>query len=72
MCKCYICLLTCATTRKVHLELSSSIDSSKVISCLKQFLSRGGYVNMFLSDNFSAFKLNEVANSLPLNDINWK
>ena len=66
------CLLTCATTRIVHLELSSSMDSSKVISCLKRFLSRRGCVNMFISDNFSAFKSNEVANFLYLNDINWK
>ena len=29
MLKCYICLLACATTRNVHLELSSSMDSSK-------------------------------------------
>ena len=72
MFKCYICLLTCATTRNVHLELSSSMDSSKVISCLKRFLSRRGCVNMFISNNFSGFKLNEVANFLRLNDIIWK
>ena len=72
MFKCYICLLTCATTRSVHLELSSSMDSSKVISCLKQFLSRCGCVNMFISDNFSAFLSNDVANILRLNDIIWK
>ena len=72
MFKCHICLLTCATTRNVHLELSSSMDSSKVISGLKWFLSRRGCVNMFISDNFSAFKSNEVANFLCFNDINWK
>ena len=27
---------------------------------------------MFISDNFSAFKSNEVVNFLRLNDINWK
>ena len=37
MLRCYICLLTCAATRNVHLELSSSMDSSEVISCLKRF-----------------------------------
>ena len=47
MFKCYICLLTCATTRNVHLELSSSMDSSKVISCLKRFLLKRGCVNIF-------------------------
>ena len=48
------------------------MNSSKVISCLKRFLSRRGCVNMFISDNFSGFKLNEVANFLRLNDIIWK
>ena len=90
MFKCYICLLTFATTRNVHLELSSSMDSSKVFRCLKYLLSRRGCVlicliamikrllarrgcvNMFNSDDYSAFKLNEVANFLCLNDINWK
>ena len=72
MFKCYICLLTCATTCNVHLELSSNMDSSKVISCLKRFLSRRGCLNLFISDNFSAFKLNEVVNFLRLNDINWE
>ena len=72
MFKCYICLLTCATTRNVYLELSSSMDSSKLINCLKQFLSRCGCVNMFISDNVSPFKSNEVVNFLRLNDVSWK
>ena len=72
MFKCYIYLLTCVTTRNVHLELSWSLDSSKVISCLKRFLSRRGCVNIFISYNFSAFKSNEVANFLRLTDITWK
>ena len=56
-------------TRNVHLQLSPSMDSSKVSSCLERFLSRRGCVNMFISDNFSAFKSNKVANFLRLNDI---
>ena len=37
-------------------ESSSSMDSSKVISCLKQFLSKSGCVDLNISDNVSAFK----------------
>ena len=50
----------------------SQCTSIKVISCLKWFLSRRGYVNMFISDNFSVFRSNRVANFLRLNDLKWK
>ena len=53
-------------------ESSSSMDSSKVISCLKRFLSKSGCVDLIISDNVSAFKQNEVSNFLRLNDKNWK
>ena len=65
-------MFTCAATRNGNLELSSSMDSIKVIHYLKQFLSRRGYVNMFISGNFSSFKSNEVAIILLVNYINWK
>ena len=61
MFKSYICLFTCATTRNVHLELTGSMDASDVIKALVWFLSRRGCIKMFVSNNFSSFKSDEVS-----------
>ena len=72
MFKSYICLFTCATTRNVHLELTPSMDASDVIKALVRFLSRRGCIKMFISDNFSSFKSDEVSKFLLLHNIDWK
>ena len=72
MFKSYICLFTCATTRNVHLELTPSMDASDVIKALVRFLSRRGCIKMFVSDNFSSFKSDEVSKFLLLHNIDWK
>ena len=53
-----------ATTRNVHLELTLSMDASDVIKALVRFLSRRGCIKMFISDNFSSFRFNEVSKFL--------
>ena len=62
MFKSYICLFPCATTNNVHLELTPSMDASGVNKALVRFLSRKGCIKMFISDNFSRFKSDEVSN----------
>ena len=61
--KSYI-FFTWATTRNVHLELTPSMDASDVIKALVRFLSRRGCIKMFISDNFSSFRFNEVSKFL--------
>ena len=70
--KSYICLFTCATTRNVHLKLTPSMDASDVIKALVRFLSRRGCIKMFISDNFSSFKSDEVSKFLLLHNVDWK
>ena len=72
MFKSYICLFTCATTRNVHLELAPSMDATDVIKALVRFLPRRGCIKMFISDNFSSFKSDEVSTFLLLHNIDWK
>ena len=38
MYKAYICLMTCAASRNVHLELTPSMDAASLIRALKRFL----------------------------------
>ena len=70
--KSYIFLFTCVTTRNVHLELTTSIDASYVIKAFVQFLSRRRYIKMFISDNFSGFRSDEVSKFFLLHIIHWK
>ena len=72
MFKCYIRLFTCATTRDVHLELTPSMGASDIIKALVQFLSRRGCIKMFISDNFSSSRSDEVSKFLLLHNIDWE
>ena len=69
MFKSYIFLFTCASTRNVHLELTTSMDASDVIKALVRFLSRRGCIKMLISDNFSSFQSDEVSKFLLLHNI---
>ena len=70
--KAYILLFTCATTRNVHLELTPGMDSNSLILALRRFLSRRGYVKLFVSDNFSSFKSKESISFLQKARIEWQ
>ena len=54
--KCYLFLLTCASTRCVHLELVIDYRSQSLVLALKRCISRQGTSKLFISDNFSIFK----------------
>jgi hypothetical protein len=49
--KSYILLLTCATTRALHLELSSDMSVDKFLMALDRFVSRRGLPHTVYSDN---------------------
>jgi transposase InsO family protein len=47
----YGCLFTCFTTRAVHVEVLSSLDTDSMINALRRFISRRGRPSKLWSDN---------------------
>ena len=70
--KCYLLLLTCASTRCVHLELVIDYRWQSLVLALKRFISRRGTSKLFISNNFSTFKSREVTDFLRHYDISWE
>ena len=54
--KSYILLLTCATTRALHLELSSDMSVDKFLMALDRFVSHRGLPHTVYSDNATTFQ----------------
>ena len=54
--KTYICLYTCATTRALHLELTSDLSTAAFIRCLRRYIARRGTPASITSDNAKTFK----------------
>ena len=69
---CYLLLLTCASTRCVHLELGIDYGWQSLVLALKRFISQRGTSKLFISDHFSAFKSREVTDFLRHYDISWE
>jgi hypothetical protein len=55
MCKTYISLFTCATTRAVHLELCTDMSTDKFLMALQRFAGRRGLPHTIYTDNAKAF-----------------
>ena len=70
--KCYLLLLTCASTRCVHLELVIDYRWQSLVLALKRFISRRGTSKLFISNNFSTFKSREVTDFLRHYGISWE
>ena len=70
--KSYILLFTCATTRCIHLELTPDMSTPALILALRRFLSRKGYPEKFISDNFKTFKSVVLKKFVRLKRINWE
>ena len=54
--KVYICLLTCAAIRGIHLELVSSLSTADFILAFKRFVATRGLCRVVYSDNAKTFK----------------
>jgi hypothetical protein len=52
----YICLFTCAATRAVHLELTSTLGTKQFLLALRRFVARRGNCKTIYSDNAQAFR----------------
>lgn len=53
--KCYIAVFVCTTTKAVHLELVSSLETNNFLAAFKRFISRRGKPKEMLSDNGTTF-----------------
>ena len=54
--KSYICLLTCTSTRAIHLELTLKLDVSSFLLAFRRFVARRGLPATLISDNATTFK----------------
>ena len=81
--KVYIALITCATTRALHLEIVPNLSCEAFLLCLKRFVSRRGVPNLIVTDNAKTFKaaskrLTNIFKSAAVNhylvrhNIKWK
>ena len=58
--KCYILLLTCATSRAVHLELTPDLSIPSFLRGYRRFAARRGTPDKIINDNFKTFKSDDV------------
>ena len=54
--KSYILLLTCASSRAIHLELVPDMSVHSFLRGFKQFLARRGFPELVINDNFKTFR----------------
>ena len=67
--KAYILLLTCTSSRAIHLELVHDMKALTFIRTLKRFIARCGMPDVVESDNFKTFKSIEVKRFMTHNNI---
>ncbi|KAL0870961.1 hypothetical protein ABMA27_004784 [Loxostege sticticalis] len=53
--KCYLCIFICLSTRAVHLEVVSDLNTQAFIACLRRFVSRRGKPKLICCDNGTNF-----------------
>ena len=58
--KVYILLLTCATSRAIHLELVPDMRAAAFLRGFKRFMARRGIPDLTIHDNFKTFRSSEV------------
>ena len=65
MCKCYVTLYTCSSTRGIILDLVPDTSSNQFISSFRRFIAKRGCPNEMLSDNGTAFNSEETPTLSP-------
>ncbi|XP_065681480.1 uncharacterized protein LOC136095154 [Hydra vulgaris] len=68
-CKVYVLLLTCASSRAIHLELTPDMKIPAFVRAFKRFAARRGFPDLIISDNFKTFISIEVKNFMMKNDV---
>jgi hypothetical protein len=70
--KSYILLLTCASSRAIHLELVPDMSVHGFLRGFKRFMARRGIPDLVINDNFKTFKSAEVKKFMKLQGILFK
>ena len=65
-------LITCTSTRAVHLEVTTDVNANSLLLALRRFFAGKGIPNMIISDNFKAFKAQSVKIFCKVNSIKCK
>ena len=65
-------LLTCTSSRAIHLELVHDMKAPAFIRAFKRFIARCGIPDIVLSDNFKKFKSIEVERFMTHNNVTLK
>ena len=71
MLKSYIILITCASTRAIHLELAQDMGADALIRAPKRFQTRRGIQNSIISDNGKKFKDSSLKLYINENGTQW-
>ena len=70
--KVYVLLITCATSRMVHLEMANDLGVESLIRCLKRFFARRGRPSLIISDNAKTFKSKVLRKYIAGFGIKWE
>ncbi|XP_057298595.1 uncharacterized protein LOC130629427 [Hydractinia symbiolongicarpus] len=69
--KAWICLITCASSRAVYLDISTDLSASACVNALKRFVNKNGAPKVINSDNGSNFVSKEVQHFASSHGIKW-
>ena len=70
--KCWIALVTCASTRAIYLDIAVKCSAQECIEVLKRLTARHGAPGTIISDNGKAFVSEEVQDFAASKNIQWK
>ena len=69
--KAYILLLTCSTSRAIHLELVSDVSGPATVRGLHRFIGRKRTPHFIVSDNYKSFESLELRQFLWSKSVDW-
>ena len=72
MCKAWLVIITCASSRGIYLDLVPDCISESCIKVLRRFISNRGSPQVFISDNGKYFTSEDAQNFANSLNIKWK
>ena len=70
--KSYFLLITCSSTRAIHLEVTCDVNATSLVLALRRFISRKGIPRVIFSNNFKSFKASIMKEFCRNHFITWK